>query len=150
MASHQNHVVAFTPITEQLWVTFLDCREYGRCVEDLVKVLWACNKNNINLHKCKELKPEYWLLNEKTSSGEHISQQCNKHEIRVMGFLSDRKAEVGSSKKIPPFSLCSFACRHLRQLYRAQHYQTPSHAFCHHISPYDPLLHGHAWPPQRT
>ena len=86
MASHQNHVVAFTPITEQLWVTFLDCREYERCVEDLVKVLWACNKNNINLHKCKELKPEYWLLNEKTSSGEHISQQCNKHEIRVMGF----------------------------------------------------------------
>ena len=59
VAYHQNHVVAFATISERLWVMFLDFRECGGCVEDLVRggglgqrcwttseVLWACNRNN--------------------------------------------------------------------------------------------------------
>ena len=30
VASHQNHVVIVATISEQLWVTFLECRECGR------------------------------------------------------------------------------------------------------------------------
>ena len=36
VVSHQNHVVAFATILKQLWVMFLECRECGKCVEDLV------------------------------------------------------------------------------------------------------------------
>ena len=48
VASHQNHKVAFDTISEQLWVTFLDCRECGRCVEDLVKGVGPLQINSHN------------------------------------------------------------------------------------------------------
>ena len=45
----------------------------------------------MNLHKYKEVEPKYWLPNGKTGSGEHVSQQCNRIEIKGMGFQSERE-----------------------------------------------------------
>ena len=49
----------------------------------------------MNLHKCKEVEPEYWFLNEKTSLGEPIFQQYNKIEIKGMGFWCERENRSG-------------------------------------------------------
>ena len=49
----------------------------------------------MNLHKYKEVEPEYWLPNGKTGSGEYVSQQWNRIEIKGMGFQSERENKSG-------------------------------------------------------
>ena len=99
----------------------------------------------MNLHKCKEVEPEYWLPNGKTGLGEHVSQQCNRIEIKGMGFRSERESRsVGSSQMIPPFLLVLFSCRHLGQLQSIKYPSLRRSSLC----ACDPCVHGHPKPLQ--